>query len=114
LIVWRGKGRWVVFVIWCGLYVIPGIWHVQQGMTWAEATMPHLYGFPFIVGMLMAGVVLVGWGIFLNRGPARKMIEPQTGRTYMGRPSHSLYHIKMEYWGTAAVLGAILMWVKMR
>lgn len=112
MIVWRGRGWWTLIVLWACLYFIPGIWRVQQGMTWAQATRPQLYGLPFIVGLLTAGATLVGWGLFLNRRPARKVIEPETGRAYMARPSHSLYYLNMEYWGVAALLGGVLMWVK--
>lgn len=112
MIFWRGRGIFVLIVVWACLYLIPGVWRTRQGQTWAQATNSHQYGLPFIVGLLIAGLILLGWGFYLNRGPKRKMMERETGRTYMGRPSHSFMSINMEFWGAAALIGAIYMWVK--
>ena len=114
MIFWRGKGWWTLVVLWGSLYLLPGLLRMRQGMSWAQATRPQLYGPPFIAGLLVAGVILVGWGAFLNRRPARKAIQAETGRTYMAKPGHSLYRLNMEYWGLAALLGGILMWIKSR
>ncbi len=114
MIVWRGKGWWTLIILWACLYLIPGVWHTQQGRTWAQATRLHLHDLSFVVGLLTAGVILTAWGLFLNRRPARQVMEPQTGRTYMARPSHSFYYLNMEYWGAAALLGGIVMFVRAR
>jgi peptidoglycan/LPS O-acetylase OafA/YrhL len=114
MVVWRGRGIFVLVILVGCLYLIPGIWRTQQGQTWAQATSDRQYGLPFIVGMLVAGLILLAWGIYLNRGPKRPMIERQTGRSYMGRPSHSFMYINMEFWGAAALIGAMLMWAKTR
>ena len=114
MVVWRGYGWWTVMILWACLYFVPGFIHLRQGQTWAQATRPTVYGTPFVAGLLLAGVILIALGIYLNRGPLRKMIEPKTGRTYMGRPTHTLYYLNMEYWGVAAFIGGIIMWVKSR
>ncbi len=114
MIFWRGKGIWTLFIFVGCTYVIPWVWHMLQGQTSAQAADPRQYGLPFIVSLLTAGAILIAWGLFLNRRPARRVIEPETGRSYMARPSHSLYHLNMEYWGVAALLGGVWMLVKPR
>ena len=70
-----------------------------------------IHVWPILLGMVVSGAVLFPWGVYLNHRPATRAIDRMTGREVMVRPNHSMYGLKVEYWGLVAVAGAIAIFV---
>jgi hypothetical protein len=64
---------------------------------------------PVLLGMALAGLFLFAWGRYLNNRPAQRVIERATGRDMLARPNHSMYGVKVEYWGIVSLTGAALL-----
>jgi hypothetical protein len=106
MVFWRGYGIWVIIVP-LGVYAVTGgFWKLLLGKgdlaVW-------LVAFNFIV----SGAIIQRWGSRVNRplDAAEAAMRDQAGnvgpRPALGR--HSLYWIRMEYWGVLfVVLGVVL------
>lgn len=111
MIVWRGWGWLTLFILLGCMTLIPGAWRMAHGVTDMTALRTVRYDIPFAAALVACGVILVAVGMVLNRNPNRLVVERTTGRSVRAGGQHSLYHIRMEYWGFAALAGGLVMLV---
>src|SRR5262245_24718472 len=57
------------------------------------------HSWPLAVALAVAGILTWLLGNKLNRRQGKVMIEKETGREILLRPNHSLYFVRMHYWG---------------
>jgi hypothetical protein len=61
---------------------------------------PRIFGWVFTALGLASGLITIGAGFYLNRGPGFWTIDPTTGMEYFDKSAkHSLYYIPMQHWG---------------
>jgi hypothetical protein len=103
-IIHRGKGTWVILVpLFLGLS-----FHLASALIW-----PTREWRPWMAGLMLlaSGGLLWWWGRRLNR-PLDRAVESEARRTRTDpvlEIGHSLYEIRMEYWGILyLILGVIL------
>jgi hypothetical protein len=107
--VWRGKG-WIVPIILLGCPVVfELVFEKLNGPSPKRPDGSDLHVWPLLLGMVLGGVFLFVWGMFLNNRPPVRAIERMTGREILVKPSHSMYGLKVEYWGVVSLAGAILL-----
>lgn len=111
MIVWRGLG-WVTLFILVGCMTgIPGAWRLAHGVTDLRTLQAIRYDIPFAASLIICGLILAALGLYLNRNPNRPVVEWTTGRNVRAGGQHSLYHLRMEYRGYAALTGGLIMLV---
>ena len=95
LIIWRGAGALVLlFGIISALLmnVVTSLVFNQNNYfanhAWAQA-----------FSLWIAGAASWFTGRYLNRRPGKVLIEKATGQEVTLKPNHSLFFIKVEYWG---------------
>lgn len=52
---------------------------------------------------VLAGVVLAGFGWWVNGLPGRELVDPDTGEAVVLRTRHTLFWIPIQYWGLVLV-----------
>ena len=57
------------------------------------------HSWPLAIAMCVAGVLTWLLGNALNRRQSKVLIEKETGREVSFRPNHSLFFVRMHYWG---------------
>lgn len=57
-------------------------------------------------GIVLAGLLVGAWGLYLRRRPGRVLIDKETGEEEVLRPRHSLFWIPVLYWWGADPAGA--------
>jgi hypothetical protein len=100
MIVWQGLGFLVL--------VIAVAWFVLiQVVTDAAFNDPKYFtnnAWPKIVAALLAGVTIYFVGLWLNRRPGRRYIDVETREEVEFGPRHTMFFIRMEYWGPLVVI----------
>ena len=62
--------------------------------------LPPVHGiWPFTLGLAISGLCSVALGLHARFSAPRLIVERQTGREFIGRPVHTLFWIRAEYWG---------------
>lgn len=107
--VYRGWGWVTLFLLVGCMYVLPGAWRLLHGESSMAALKAVQYDIPFAASLVIAGLLLSGLGLYLNRNPDRPVVERTTGRTIRAGAQHTMYHLRMEYWGYAALAGGLVM-----
>jgi hypothetical protein len=105
---WRGKG-WIVPIILPG-FPFGADWVVGMinGPMAKRTDGSDVHIWPILLGMVLSGAFLLPWGVYLNHRRATRAIDRMTGREVMALPNHSMYGVKVEYWGLVAVTDAII------
>jgi hypothetical protein len=90
LIAHRGRGLWVLYSLFMGTIAAAGLLKLAPDTpTWLFA----------LLAFLLPGILCVTMGVRARSQPARQVVDPPTGRESKQRPLHSLYWIRIEYWG---------------
>lgn len=109
MVIWRGKGWLTLFILVGCLYGVPAGWRYLHG----ERNLPSLwvkhYDSVMASSLVIAGVLLIGIGLYLNRNRQRMLFDPATGRNLRAGAQHTLYYLAMEWWGAAALGGGLFM-----
>lgn len=87
MIVWSGKGILSVLVLVASFVLLVNIIPQAQG------------NYAFVLSFLIAGAFSWFMGKKWNEGEARTIIDKATGQELILKPNHSLFWIKMQYWG---------------
>ncbi|MCB0638752.1 MAG: hypothetical protein KDC54_19120, partial [Lewinella sp.] len=56
------------------------------------------------IGYLLGGIPVWFLGKKWNAVPGRVLVDPKTGQQVEVKPEHSLFWVKMEYWGIVAAV----------
>lgn len=101
MIIWKGYG----FLV----FIVTLICIILFGTIFNKAGVNDDYGAG--VGLIVAGII--SWVLgkkFNNPEKSQVFIEKGTGREVIHRPGHSLFFIKMEYWGIILpILGMVVL-----
>jgi hypothetical protein len=102
VIVYRGAGFWVLFVLLGICFVTMGIWATLFGGVDNARLVAGL-------GLVIGGPIIWWWGGYLNRyhDEAVKAEGKKLGGAVAGEPPaapHSLYGIPIEVWGVFAIM----------
>ncbi|WP_109434915.1 hypothetical protein [Aquimarina sp. AU119] len=100
MIVWSGRGFLSVLVLAVILVVFTSILPKEQS------------DYAYIIGLFVAGVFSWFMGKKWNQSDGRIVIDKQTGQEIIIKPNHSLFWIKMQYWGIIFGGIGILMLIK--
>jgi len=98
----RGKGGWIFGSLFLSLIVMMG---VDQYLLGAGDRI-----WPVTAALALSGLFGIALGIHGRLQPKRLVLEPDTGRELIRRPSHSAYWIPAELWGLFFVVLAA--WVQ--
>lgn len=101
MIIWNGLGILVVLAV--GLMMVAV--DAGSGVLGLVLSKAQSNG----AGIVLAGLLVGAWGLYLRRQPGRALIDKETGAEVVLRPRHSLFWIPVLYWGPIlVVLGAVL------
>jgi hypothetical protein len=102
VIIWTG---WGTVVIGIGFLALMLGALVSNVLGLGRDAMP-IVGFAFLVP---AGVVTWYVGKRMNRNADRELVDPKTGQMVIVRNAHSLFFIRVEWWGPIMVVGGIVL-----
>jgi hypothetical protein len=87
MIVWSGRGALSVLVLVVSFVLFNSI-------------IPKAYGdYAFVLGFFCAGAFSWFFGKKWNEEQSRTFVDKATGQEIAVSPNHSLFWIKMQYWG---------------
>lgn len=100
MIIWTGRGILSVLVLVLIILVFSQI-------------LPNDYeDFAVILGFLSAGIFSWYFGKKWNNEHSKMLIDKETGKEIELKPNHSLFWIKMQYWGVIFTFFAIILLIK--
>jgi hypothetical protein len=100
MIVWHGRGFLSVLVLIIVIFLFSKI-------------LPQDYeDFAIVFGFLSAGIFSWYFGKKWNSEHGKLYIDKETGKEIEVKSNHSLFWIKMQYWGVIFTLIAIILLVK--
>ncbi|MBI1871095.1 MAG: hypothetical protein HYS07_07885 [Chlamydiae bacterium] len=109
MIIWSGLG-FLVAVITFAMLVLTELG--AKAMFNLSYYQDH--GWPKMFAFVVSGVMVWVLGRFLSKKPGRVVIDKGTGKELELKKGHSLFFIKMEYWGPILiVIGMVLLFVKL-
>ena len=98
MIIWSGLGFLVVvFAFGCSL-AVNLVTNPFFGSNYYKT-----HSWPLALALVVAGALSWLVGNALNRRPAKVYIDKDTGKEVSFRSNHSLFFIKMHYWGPILV-----------
>ncbi|PAM94909.1 hypothetical protein B4N84_10720 [Flavobacterium sp. IR1] len=96
MIVWTGRGFLSILILVLTLLLCTTIISTTHG------------DYAFIISFYTAGVFSYVFGIKWNNVLARTFIDKETGKEISFKNHHSLFWVKMEYWGIIFILLGIV------
>ena len=105
MIVWQGWGVLAVVFGFGGLLAAQQLLNAIGGPGTYESNSALWGG----IGVLIGGAATAALGLRLNRQPGRRLVDEQSGERVELKPKHSLFWIKMEYWGAVLVVVGVIM-----
>lgn len=94
MIIWSGYGIIVAVIAFISLMLtqltVDGI--LNHGYYTA-------HGWPKLTAFILAGILTLLLGNYLNAKQGKVVIEKATGRELLLKPNHSLFFINIQYWG---------------
>ena len=98
MLVWSGRGFLSAIVLIASIVLLASVFPKEQAN----------YG--FIISFFIAGIFSWFMGKKWNEKEGRTMIDKASGEEVILKPNHSLFWIKMQYWGPIfAVLGLVIL-----
>lgn len=92
----RGRGGWALGIPLLCVF-LPALADSEFSLL---PKTPRVFGWVFAALGLASGLITIGVGFYLNRGPGFWTIDPATGMEQFDTSAkHSLYYIPMQYWG---------------
>jgi hypothetical protein len=107
LLVYRGKGFMVPLILGGCPFIVRWIFIAINGPIAKRSNGSDAQILPILLGLVIGGAILFAWGRYLNSRPAVRGIERMTGREVVVKPQHSMYGVKVEYWGIFSLACAI-------
>jgi hypothetical protein len=102
MIIWSGFGILVfVFAFGCSL-VMNLLMNPLFGDEYFET-----HAWPLSLALVVAGALSWIVGNALNGRRSKMLIEKETGREIVLRPNHTLFFVKMQYWGPILIVLAL-------
>ena len=108
MVIWSGLGFLVAVITFLLLLTAE---YLTESLLQDESYY-QTHGWPKLLAFFIAGAVVWALGRYLNRRQGKVMIEKETGKEVLINPNHSLFFIRMEYWGPILlVLGIFFFFV---
>ena len=108
MIIWSGLGFLVALITFLFLLVAE---YASESL-FGDASYFQNHGWPKLMAFFISGVLVWLLGSYLNNKQGKVMIEKETGQEFFMKPNHSLFFIRMEYWGPILlILGIIALFV---
>lgn len=105
IIIWKGRGGLVILIA-IGAFLAMNAVTVS---VYHDNDYFELHRWPKVAALWLAGLVSYLIGTYLNSRNARVLIDKRTGHEVVLRPDHSLFFVRMEYWGAILfVLGVVI------
>ncbi|HDW8004919.1 TPA: hypothetical protein RM482_000496 [Bacillus cereus] len=101
MIIWSGWGFLVAIIVIINTLLGKAIF----GSITGDATYFQDHSWPMVVMFIISGVMSWYLGKYINKPDGKVYIDAETGEKVMFNKKHSLFFIKMEYWGP--ILGVI-------
>ncbi|MDM5428537.1 hypothetical protein SB773_16785 [Bacillus sp. SIMBA_074] len=101
MIIWSGWGFLVAIIVIINTLLGKVIFESITG----DATYFQDHSWPMAVMFIISGVMSWYLGKYINKPNGKVYIDAETGEKVMFNKKHSLFFIKMEYWGP--ILGVI-------
>jgi hypothetical protein len=94
MIIWRGKGIWVPFIIFLTSLCANMITNAAAGASyWSE------HGWPFASALVVSGGLIWGLALMLGKKPPRVLIDAETGEKIEIGDAGELFFLPMKWWG---------------
>ncbi len=111
VLIWRGKGLWVLRSLAAVMGLFIGVFVVQKelGYPLMDAIQQRI-GMAAFAGWLLivlSGLPLLGLAVRAYRDGPRRYFEPESGRVLLRRAEHSLYFINVWWYGLAACAAGV-------
>ncbi|GAA4274746.1 hypothetical protein U6A24_21705 [Aquimarina gracilis] len=98
MIVWSGRGFLSILVLAVVLVTLTSFLPKEQN------------NLSFAISLFVAGIFSWIMGKKWNESNQKKFIDKETGEEIILKPNHSLFWIKMQYWGIIfGVLGIVML-----
>jgi len=108
MIIWNGLGFLVAIITFALLLITE---YTSEAL-FKDESYYQTHGWPKLIAFFVAGVIMWFLGNYLNKKQGKVMIEKETGKEILFKPNHSLFFVKMEYWGPILfVVGIIFLWL---
>jgi len=101
MIIWSGWGFLVAIIV----IINTLLGKVIFGSITRDTTYFQDHSWPMAVMLIISGVMSWYLGKYINKPNGKVYIDAETGEKVMFNKKHSLFFIKMEYWGP--ILGVI-------
>jgi glycerol uptake facilitator-like aquaporin len=62
---------------------------------------------PLAIALLVAGIINISFGNWINRRKARRLVDKETGEEVILKDNHSFFWIPIEYWGIVLIAWSI-------
>jgi hypothetical protein len=95
MIIWSGLG-FLVAIITFGFSLIA---ELAARALFKDPTYYQTHKWPLAIALALAAVSVWFLGRYLHGRPAKTLIDPETKREVVLGRRHTLFFIKMEYWG---------------
>lgn len=105
MVIWQGWGILAVVLGFGGLVAAQALLNGLGGPGTYESD-SSLWGG---LGVVVGGIATAALGLRLNGKPPKVLLDEESGERVEVRSNHSLFWIKMEYWGAFLIVGGLAM-----
>ncbi|WP_137401385.1 hypothetical protein [Echinicola rosea] len=100
MIIWSGRGILSILVLLISLVLFISV--LGQ----------HYFHYAISLAFFGTGVFSWVMGRKWNSGEGKILVDQKTGQEFLVKPNHSIFWIKMQYWGPVfIILGLLLMFI---
>jgi cytochrome b561 len=103
MFIWRGFG-WAVVVITFAALVLT---ELSVESTYSNEQYYQEHGWPKLFGFVMAAVLVWLLSDYLQKRPARVVIDKATGQEFRLGNAHDLFFVPLKYWPAILVLAGV-------
>ncbi len=98
MIVWSGRGILSVLILLVSFGIFVSVLPTEAG------------DYSFVLAFFIAAAFSWFLGRKWNEGEGKSFIDKETGQEIVIRPNHSLFWIKMQYWGVIfGIIGVVIL-----
>lgn len=108
MIIWSGFGFLVVVIVIASTFLAQIITRAITG----NDQFFDQSSIPFDIAMFFSSAVIYFLGKWLNTRKAKTYIDKETGKEIILKRNHSLFFIKMEYWGIIIIVIMVILSIK--
>lgn len=107
-----GETKKLAMIIWTGRGILSVVVLVLIILVFSKILPQDYEDFAIVLGFLSAGIFSWYFGKKWNNEHGKVLIDKETGKEIELKTNHSLFWIKMQYWGVIFTLLAIILLIK--